>query len=42
MTINYILGAYILLDKKRGLYFSGRTRKEVIEKALYYLSIITK
>ncbi len=38
MTINNIMGVYILLDRKHGLYFSGITRAEVIEKAFWYLA----
>jgi hypothetical protein len=36
MQITYILGSYILLYRAQGLYFSGSSRAQVIEKALYY------
>lgn len=42
MTINKVLGVYILLDRKHHLYFSGITRAEVIEKACWSLFNLNK
>lgn len=38
MQITKLLNIYVLLYRKAGLYFTGSTRTEVIEKALYYLA----
>ena len=38
MRITKMLGTYVLLYKKARLYFTGKTRAEVIEKACWYLS----
>lgn len=42
MQITYLMGIYVLLYKHAGLYFTGTTRAQVIEKALYYLATNTK
>ena len=38
MIINYVLGVYVLMYRKSFCYFTGKTRAEVIEKAMWYLS----
>lgn len=38
MTITKTMGIYVLMYKHGLMYFTGRTRAEVIEKAMWYLS----
>jgi len=38
MRITKCLGVYVLMYKKARLYFTGATRAEVIERAMWYLS----